>query len=432
MRLSLLAALAVIAGFLPTQAIAQDLLITNARVVDPGERLITAGNLLVRDGRIAGFPEKRPAGFTGTVVDAQGRWVIPALTDMHTHSFGNSAATGPGEMLGPAGVAKVALRAGVARYLDLFSQEDFIFGVRNNQRAGNVPGAEIFAAGPCLTATSGHCSEYGVPTRIVDTPEDAEREVTALAAKHPDVVKIVYDNATYSSRSMPTVNRATLEAVIAVAKEHGLKTVVHIGTWQDLRDAVEAGAAAVTHTPRGQMPDDLPALMVAHGAFHIPTLGVQGDFARYLEDPALLDSPLLAEVVRGDVIQSYRQAPDSGSRFAGWVAWQHSIISANLDAVSHLAKAGVLMLTGTDAGNPAVFQGYSVHRELRLLVEAGLSTWDALAASTTSPGRFFGRDWGLSVGSEATLLVLDGSPIDDIRNTERIHTIIQRGAVVTP
>jgi len=325
----------------------------------------------------------------------------------------------------------VDLTAGVARFLDLFSPEDSILALRNRQQAGSVPGAEILAAGPCLTATKGHCSEYGVPTRIVDSPEDARREVTALAAKKPDVVKVVYDHETYSGRSMPSIDKATLEAVVATAREHGLKTVVHVGTWQDVRDAVEAGAAAVTHTPSpAEIPAGLPALMASRGTYHIPTLAVQADWARYLDAPALLDSPLLASLASKPLLEGYRKAPPDSGRMARWLAWQRRIGPGNLESVRELHRAGVPMLTGTDGGNPAIFQGYSVHRELALLVEAGLSTWDALAASTTNAGRFFGRKWGMTAGSEATFLVLEKSPVENIKNSETIFRVINRGVVV--
>jgi imidazolonepropionase-like amidohydrolase len=411
-------------------AAAQDLWISNARIVDPDRKSITQGNVLIKGGRIAGFPASRPSGFAGPTIDAAGGWVIPALTDLHTHSFGNTGPGGRVQRLGPDGTAKAALYAGVARYLDLFSPEDVILGLRDRQRSTGLPGAEILAAGPCLTATKGHCSEYGVPTRIVDSPADAKREVTALAAKHPDVVKVVYDHATYSSRSLPTIDRETLRAVVATATEHGLPTVVHIGTWDDFRDAVEAGARAVTHTPRpGVPPDDLVRLTVEHGTFHIPTLAVQSDYSRILDDPSILDSPLLRAVVDSAVVGSYRSAP-TDERSKSWVEMQRSIAADNLKAIAKFAAAGVPMLTGTDAGNPAVFQGYSVHRELRLLVAAGLTPWQALAASTTNAGRFFKRPWGMKVGDEGTLLVLSASPIDDIANTEKIRTVIQRGRVV--
>lgn len=78
----------------------------------------------------------------------------------------------------------------------------------------------------------------------------------------------------------------------------------------------------------------------------------------------------------------------------------------------------------------APFLGWSVHRELERYVEAGLSPWDALEAATTAPGRFLRRPWGVEPGDEANLVVLDGSPIEDIRNTRRIRAVILRGEVV--
>jgi hypothetical protein len=170
--------------------------------------------------------------------------------------------------------------------------------------------------------------------------------------------------------------------------------------------------------------------MAARGTYHIPTLAVQGDWARYLDTPVLLDSPLLASVASKAIVDGYRKAPADTSRMGGWLAWQRRIGPGNLVAVGKLFRAGVPMLTGTDGGNPAIFQGYSVHRELALLVEAGLSPWDALAASTTTAGKFFGRKWGMTEGSEATLLVLDKSPIENIRNSETIFRIVNRGVVV--
>ena len=409
-------------------ATAQELYIANARVLHVGPRTESTRNVLIRDGKIAGFPTSQPPDFKGAVIDAGGRWVMPALSDMHTHSVGNFTPPGGFQMMGPEGVARAALYAGVARYLDLFSPEDVIFAARTSRATATTPGADIFAAGPCLTATKGHCSEYGVPTRIVDSPADAKREVSALAAKKPDVVKVVYDHRTYLGRSMPTIDRATLDAVVAAAQANGLKTVVHVGTWEDVRHAVLAGAAAVTHTPEGPPPADIPSLMVQRGTFHIPTLAVQGDYARFLDDPSLLDSPLLTSMIGAKTLALYK-APPVGP-LAGWITMQRASRETGAAAVRTLAAAGVAMVTGTDGGNPAVFQGYSVHRELRLLLEAGLSSWDVLAATTTAAGRLLGRKWDMEVGDEATLLVLDASPLADIRNTERIHAVILRGVVV--
>jgi imidazolonepropionase-like amidohydrolase len=101
-----------------------------------------------------------------------------------------------------------------------------------------------------------------------------------------------------------------------------------------------------------------------------------------------------------------------------------------LESVRRLAAAGVSMLTGTDAGNVGVVQGYSVHREMLRLVEAGLTPWDALRASTTNAGKFLGRAYGVGPGDQADLVVLDASPLEDIANTQTIGLVVMRGRVV--
>ena len=427
-RRSLLFVAFIVAISVGQSAAAQDLYITNARVLDVRARTEDARNVLIQGGVIVGFPASRPRDYKGPVFDAGGRWVMPALSDMHTHSVGNFMPPGGFQMMGPESVARTALYAGVARYLDLFSPEDAIFAARASRAAATTPGADIFAAGPCLTATKGHCSEYGVPTRIVDTPADANREVTALAQKKPDVVKVVYDHRTYGTRSMPTIDRATLEAVVSTARANGLKTIVHVGTWDDVRHSVMAGVTAVTHTPVGLPPADMAELMVKQGTFHIPTLAVQSDYSRFADDPSLLDSPLLLSTVGAKTVALFKQP--AAAAMQGWLQYQRGQRATDASAVKTLAAAGVPMVTGTDGGNPAVFQGYSVHRELRLLQEAGLTAWEALATTTINAGRLLGRKWGIDTGDEATLIVLDGSPLVEMRNTERLHAVIHRGVVI--
>ena len=227
-----------------------------------------------------------------------------------------------------------------------------------------------------------------------------------LAIASPDVVKVVYDHQSYSGRSSPTIDLPTLTAVLETAREHGLRTIVHVGTWQEFEILVQAGT------------------------FHIPTLAVQSDFARMLDDPGLLDDPLLVETVPAALLEAYRSDASQNQMIVGWLAWQRTLMEPNLQAVRTFAAAGVPMLTGTDGGNFGVFQGYSVHRELDLLAEAGLSPWAALCAATTDAARFLDRQWGVEPGDEATLLVLDASPIEAIANSKRVHAVIQAGVVV--
>jgi imidazolonepropionase-like amidohydrolase len=423
--------LAALPLLLATSASAQDLVLTNANIVDPLSRTITRGALWIENGRIVGRGRKAPAQARGERIDLAGRWVVPGFVDAHAHSFGNIAPHRRIEFLGPDGVAKRVVRAGVTAYLDLFSAEDNILRARDAQRASADSGAEIFAAGPCFTATGGHCSEYGVPTRLIDTPDDARRQLAELAPKKPDVIKVVYDHFAYS-RPLPTVDRPTFEALIAAAKEHGLRTVVHVGTWEDVRHAALAGATAVTHVPFDEVaPDDVIALLKERGIYHIPTLAVVTDLAAMVADSTLSGAPLLAALTRDSLRVVYgRGEAGLDSLSLRWARRQQSLRANVLESVRRLDSAGVRMLAGTDAGNLGILHGYSLHREMFWLVEAGLTPWEALAAATTSAGAFLGRDFGVRPGDDANLVVLGASPIENIANTQRIDLLVMRGRVV--
>ena len=419
-----LLALGLVLGFVSTVH-AQDLFLTNARIVDPAAEEVREGHLLIRDGVIVGEVTEAPEDFAGETVDLGGQWLIPGLVDLHTHSYGNMAPGNAFEQVGTAAVAQRLLYAGVTGFLDLFGYEDFLYGLRAQQRAGEIGGADIYASLSCLTATEGHCTEYGVPTRVMDSPEDARRVVADLAQKQPDVVKIVYA----PTGRMPSIDKETLAAAVETATEHGLKTVIHINTWQDVRDAVAAGASAVTHVPREPIPDDVAALLAEHGVASIPTLAVQTELDDFLFDPEVLGNPL-ARALSPEAVRAAYRTDDIQARFADRRDGMATRDATILASVKAMADAGVTILTGTDAGNWGTLQGYSMHRELIKLVEAGLSPWQALAAATTAAGDFLGQPYGVRAGDAANLVVLAASPLDDIRHTQRIAHVILHGRLI--
>jgi imidazolonepropionase-like amidohydrolase len=405
---------------------AQDLFLTNARIVDPAAEQVRDGNLLILDGRIAGSPERAPADFAGETVDLGGKWVIPGLIDLHTHSYGNMAPGDAFEGPGTPVIANRMLYAGVTAFLDLFGSEQSLYALRERQQAGEVGGADLYASLSCLTATEGHCTEYGTPTRVMDSPEDARRVVADLATKRPDVVKIVYAPA----GRMPSIDRETLAAAIATATENGIRTVIHINTWDDVRDAVELGASAVTHVPFSEViPTELAELMASRGVSSIPTLAVETDFRAFVTDTTVLDNPLARALTSERIIEAYRtdEVRAHAEEMAAEAKGRRATI---LSSVKAMADAGVNVLAGTDSGNWGTIQGFSVHRELAIMVEAGLTKWQALSAATTRAGEFLGREVGVTEGSVASLVVLEASPIEEIANTQRIDMVIHHGEIV--
>jgi len=410
-------------------AFGQNLLLQNTQIIDPAAQKIHRGAILIRDGKIAQILTVVPKGFKGEQVDLAGKWVIPGLNDMHVHSFGNVAPGNNMQLLMTPGAAKMMLYCGVTGFLDLFSLESQIFADREQQRKSGALGADIYCAGPIFTCTGGHGTEYGIPTRVINSPAEAEREIAELALKKPDVVKIVYDHA--AAQYFPTIDQATMTAAIQAAAKLGIKTVVHIGTWQDAKEAILAGASAITHLYREEIPDEVVALFKQKNVYSIPTMTVVTELAQIKQNPALLDNALLAAVTTPALLKAFRDTAAYDARTNAWLNRQRDRQAVFYKSVKKLADGGVKIMTGTDCGNLGTFQGFSLHREMQIMVEAGLSPWQALAAATTTPGEFFGQPFGVKIGSVANLVVLNASPLENIGNTQNIATVIHRGKVIT-
>jgi len=413
----------------PVSDSTNQLLLTNVRLVDPETKTVKRGALHIEGERIAAVLDEAPATFDGRTLDLDGKWVLPGLIDAHVHSWGN---TGPAfqqrQMLQTSGTARAMLYSGVTAFLDLFSPEDYIFTLRSRQRTEGFLGADIYAAGPILTCPEGHGTEYGVPTRTVASPEAARQTVDSLAVRQPDVVKLVY----HPNRTdrYPSMDRATMTAIIEAAHRHDLKTVVHIETWTGAHETIEAGVDAITHTPPTPVPDATLAAMRDRGTAWIPTLAVHTELSHLLRHPDRLSDDLLRAVADSSLLAAYRDTAGVPNQIQAWLDRQAERRTTRLEAVQKGGEAGIRILAGTDAGNPGVFQGYSLHRELTLLTEAGLSTWDALAAATTAPAQFMEAPLGFQPGDRANLLVLDASPIEDIRHTQNVQHVIYRGQIV--
>jgi imidazolonepropionase-like amidohydrolase len=409
--------LAIIGALAPALG-ARDLLLREATLVDPATRTIAKGDILIRDGRIAP-PGTAPAPDADTI-DCRSRWVIPGLIDLHVHTSGNPRPDGGYEDMDHLECARRMLRCGVVAFLNLGAQEyQGLFAMRDDQRtdplAANTA-AEIYAAGTVFGRWS------------LRDADSARQTISAYIAKwRPDAIKLLLD----SSRRTPALLRGSadgIKAAIATARELGVRTVVHIGTWEDARLALEAGAMAITHFYDDELiPDDLVALWKEKGAVSIPTMAVQCDMLSLARDDSWLDAPLLRSVASAGTLQAYRADKTWADRTRGTIGWQREFRANNFGSLQKLHSAGVTILAGSDTGNLGTFQGYSLHREVFLLHGAGLPAWDALAAATTNAAKFLGRSAGIHPGEIAELIILDADPLAAPANTQRIHAVIHHG-----
>lgn len=397
---------------------ADDLLLKHAQLVDPVVRKITVTDILIANGRISAIANA-PA-VAAEVLDLHGKWVIPGLIDLHVHFSGNPRPDGERENFDLRGTARLMLYCGVTAFLDLAANSpETIFSVRDQQRANPVVAAgeaDIYGAGVALGNWN------------LDGPATAPRRIERYIQRwKPDVIKFIYDDA----RGRSTLDRATFLAALAAVQRAGVKSVVHIGTWDNALDAINAGATAVTHLFDDQpIPESLVQLWSHRATVSIPTMAVQSDLANFVHQPTLLDNPLLRAVAASASINAVRDIEHYSAQARATVHWQERDRNNDFQTLAKLVAAGVTVLAGSDTNNLGTFQGFSLHRELKLLQEGGVLPWGVLAAATTHAATFLGRPSGIQPGDIAELVILDGDPLVDISNTQRIFGVVHHGRLV--
>jgi imidazolonepropionase-like amidohydrolase len=388
--------------------------VTNVRVFD-GERATDRTNVAFRDGKILEVAPAYRAPQGAAIVNGEGMTLVPGFIDAHTHAWGDALSR--------------ALVFGVTTELDMFTQHQFAASMRAEQAsaAGAPRRADLFSAGTLLTAPGGHGTEYGMKIPTLSGPAEAQAFVDARIAEGSDYIKIVYDDAhTYGMRTIPTISRPTLAAAVAAAKNRGKLAVVHIGSKQDAEDAIDVGASALIHLFADEPPDaGFVERTVRSGAFIIPTLSVDESTTGVASGLELIDdariAPYLNEADRAGLRRAFPKRPNS-----------HRNLDYAKAATRMLHEKGVPILAGTDAPNPGTTHGASIHRELRLLVDSGLTPAAALTAATSAPARAFGlKDRGrIAPGLRADLVLVKGDPTRDILATRDIVSIWKGGDVL--
>ncbi|RUO26574.1 metal-dependent hydrolase [Aliidiomarina minuta] len=418
--------------FASCPSFATSFVLNNVLLPDFETRQLNPVNVEIADGKIKQIVDIETELSHADTRDGQGQVMMPALIDMHSHSMGNTSLDySDHQYIGIRGTANAMLYAGVHAWLDLFSDEDDIFGYRNEGFPDERNEAYVFAAGPCFTVPTGHCDFGG--TRLISTPEEAVNELRDLRHAKPDVVKIVFDNAGRA----PTVDEATFEAFLNEARRLNINSVVHIGTWGDVRTAARLGADAVTHLPREPMPEDIPQVMLENGTVIIPTAGGVPEVIR-LHEPSeadlaasVLAIPMTDELVKAKLLRDY-PVTERHQNVYDWLAGlkENDALANMRESMIALDQAGVEILVGSDSGNLAMFQGIGFHREMYFLQELGMSPWDIFFGATHKAYNFLDLDWGLEAGKPAHFTLHSEHIFEDLSLSTQVETIYLHGRKV--
>jgi imidazolonepropionase-like amidohydrolase len=416
--------------------------LTHVRVIDGTGRpplenatVVIQGNHILAIQTGAG---SLPAG--ARVLDLHGDTVMPGLINAHGHL----ALVQDGQNSATAYTAENVLAElrqyesyGVTTMLSLGVNRDLLYGIRQQQRQGKLDGATVFTADRGIGVPDAAPPLPAAPDQIsrTATVEEARATVDAMAKRHADIVKIWVDSL---GGTKPSMSPEIYRAVIQQAHKHHLRVAAHVYYLADAKSLVNDGVDVLAHSVRDKPVDEeLISAIKRRGVWYIPTLTVDESFYIYAQHPGFMEinffkeaiSPVLLTMLTSDAYsKKVNEDPKTAQHKADFAMDQQNLKT--------LYDAGVLIGFGTDSGAmPTRIPGFSEHRELEDMVQAGLTPMQAIVCATSSNATLLGIEatrGTLRPGKRADLIVLAANPLDDITNTRSIVTIFHDGRTVAP
>ncbi|WP_446745375.1 amidohydrolase family protein [Silvibacterium acidisoli] len=414
----------------------------------------THRDVVVVDGVITSIgPHEHREILTGTqFIDGHGKFLMPGLWDMHAH------------IKHPNVDFPVYLANGVLGLRNMGGEQDKVFAWDAKLKEGSLLGPLAFVSGPILDGPGGPVEPKSYGVFIADANQ-ARTEVDALKARGADFVK-VYD----------ALSRESYFAIAAESKKDGLPFAGHVPNEVTILEAVHAGQRSIEHgiehrgestaeeeliehgktndyfkkamqthnftlIPEGiahdgeiwrkhfsqTRADDLYREFAKNGTYLCPTL-VAGRSGTYGDEMANHADPRQRYIDPG-TLPYWQPSANPIMKYAtpAYKEWRQTLYKMILQQIPRQQELGVQLLAGTDLTVPFIYPGSSVHDEVRLLADAGLTPLQALQTATTHPVAFFHLEDSLgsiAVGKRAELVLLDGNPLQDLRNLDRISAVL--------
>jgi imidazolonepropionase-like amidohydrolase len=381
--------------------------IGNVRVFDGGQ-IIEQATVIVRNGLIDRLGTQVLLPKDLPFVDGTGKTLIPGLIDSHTHNSRDEALAD-------------ALRFGVTTELNM--SESLADSQRHRlvrSKMERTRFADVWSSGTPATSPGGLGTQFGYAVPTISSPEDANEFVGARVAEGADYLKIIYEpgNAALSS----SISKEILEALVKAAHARSRLAVVHVTSRAAARDAAAAGVDGLVHVFSDAPIDELLMQEIASKDIFVVATLTAVLANRTQEKPwlELIQDERIAPRLSKNQLEFLKRTPQGGRQIDPDIP---------RSTLKQLQARGVDVLAGTDAGATTVLHGASLHAELELLVQAGLTPVQALSAATRLPAERFGlKDRGeIRPGRRADLVLVDGDPTTNIKATRGVAGVFKNG-----
>jgi imidazolonepropionase-like amidohydrolase len=425
--LALLAALTTLLSLVPPATAQSATAFVHVNVIPmDSDRVLQDQTVFVRNGTIEWMGPAAEASLTPgvTQVDGRGKYLIPGLAEMHAHIPGGQ------NQAWQENVLFLYVAGGVTTIRGMLGQPSHL-ELKRRVETGTPVGPRIWTSGPSVNGNS------------VTTPDSAVRTAAHQQATGYDFIKI-----------HPGLGREQFDSLDASADRAGIRYAGHVPLAVGLPRALEAGYWSIDHLDgyveelagkSGQNggwfgvafagdANEVATLTLARrtreaGVWNVPTQTLMESVAQARARDSLNARPELRYIpaqmrqqwnTQTGTIAADLPAADVVSR---WIAVRRRLLKA-------LNDAGAGLLLGSDAPQIWNVPGFSIHRELQALVAAGLTPFEALATGTRNVAAYLGtsgRAGTVAVGKQADLVLLDGNPLTDVRNTTRRAGVMLRG-----